>query len=274
MACANHPDVDETRACTSCDGRWCEACIVAVGTTAHKACPRCGYAVRAAAPHRSGSAQALDAVRRVVSLEGLTTAAGFAVPAAVAAFVPALLIFWVSAVVGYYFTIIHHVGAGHSGLPGPSDATDDWVETIGFALRGVLCVAVGAAPLLVWVHAHHELPSGGVLLALLLAGQLYMPAALLAVALSNRGLAVLWPVAWVRIVARAPLAYARFVVLWVVSLVMVALIVATTRQLLADVNVLLGNYLAAFVWGLCLFAQAALVGNYLRQTEVMAAACT
>ena len=209
-------------------------------------------------------AQAVDAARRVASIEGLTTAAGFAIPAALAALVPVLFVVWIAAVVGYYFAIIHHVGAGHTGLPGPSDARDDLIDTVGLAVRGVLCAVLGTVPLLVWVRVTHRFPSGEVLLVLLLAGQTYMPAALLAVAFSNRGLAAVWPVAWVRIVTRAPLAYVRFVATWVASVALGGLLVVTTRDLLAGVNALLGNYVAAFIWTLYSFVQAAMIGNHVR----------
>ena len=55
-----------------------------------------------------------------------------------------------------------------------------------------------------------------------------------------------------------------FVVVWIASLAAIAIVVAASRNALADVNPFVGNYLAALLWGLCLFVQAALVGNHVR----------
>lgn len=263
VACANHPAVAEAHRCTHCDALWCHACVRSVTVAGRVVCPACGHAVARAAPMLTAEHSVRDAVRRVASVEGITTAGGFAVAYMLARWVPVFAIFYLSALVAYYFTIIHHVGDGHGGLPGPSDAAEDWLEVGGFALRGVLCVLLGVLPVAGWWLATRELPSAATTAALAVAAQLYMPAAVLAVTLSGNGLAVAWPPAWIAIIARAPRAYARFVGLWIGSLAVGALVCIATLELLGDA-MFLGAWLAATVWALYWFAQAGLVGNFMR----------
>lgn len=47
MACERHPDVVETRRCTSCAKVWCDPCARPVGLSAHVICPECGHELRA-----------------------------------------------------------------------------------------------------------------------------------------------------------------------------------------------------------------------------------
>lgn len=262
MACAVHPAVDESYACTSCAARWCSECVTRVGLTHRRSCPTCGYEATTAVPERAGG-EIADITRRVVSLEGLTTAAAFAVPFALSNWFQVLAGFYLSALVGYYFTIIHHVGASREGLPGPSDATEDWVEICGFALRGIACVAVGFAPLIAWFAVTRDAPTSELTLGLVFAGQIYMPAVVLAVALTNTAVAVIWPVAWVRVIARAPAKYARFVGIWIVSIAVGFAIYMTTALAFAPYGAL-GLFGAAIAWNVFWFAQAALVGHFLR----------
>lgn len=263
MACANHPGKVELYRCTSCDARWCAACVATVTVAGRVACPTCGHAVHKASPALGAADSIRDAVRRVASLEGVTTAAGFAVAYMLARWVSVFGIFYLSALVGYYFTIIHHVGDGRDGLPGPSDATEDWLEVAGFAARGVLCAGLGLLPAIAWLVATRDLPHGATAVVLLVLGQIYMPAALLAVSFSGNGLAVAWPPAWIAIISRAPRAYFRFVGLWLGSVIAGAALCAATLAVLGDA-MLVGAWLAATLWALYWFAQAGLVGNFVR----------
>jgi hypothetical protein len=263
MACSRHPATAERYLCATCEARWCAACVRSVTIAGRLACAACGHAVERTAPTLRAADSVLDAIQRVVSVEAATTAAAFAVFYMLARWVVALGIFYASALVSYYFAIIHHVGDDKDGLPGQSDVTEDWVENLGFAARGVLCAGLGALPLLGWLLVTHDLPHGAGLIALVALGQLYMPAALLAVVFSGAGLAAAWPPAWVRVIARAPAAYVQFVGLWLGSVAVGAALCAVTLALFGDA-MLIGAWLAATLWSLYWFAQACLVGNFLR----------
>jgi len=278
MACEVHPDVAETHGCTHCEKRWCSACVIPLRTGHRASCPACGHLVVRASPVLSSGSKLGDAARRVWSMEGLTTALGFAFAFMGSRYVFVLGVFYVAAVVGYYFTIIRHVGDGQDGLPGPSDAVDSWTETVGVFVQGALCVAVGLVPLWLWFVVAHDFPSAGTTIALIVVGQLYMPAALLATALSNRALAVAWPPMWIAIVARAPRRYVEFAGLWLVSMIAGAIVYGATSWIVDGALSLggtetplrwwgFGALLAAFIWDLFLFGQAALVGIYLRENK-------
>lgn len=227
-----------------------------------EACPTCGYPVQRAAPSRTSYELLVDAVRRATSMEGLVTAVAFGAIFAALGFAGAVWLVVVAAIVGYYFAIVAHVGDGKAGLPGPSDATDDWLEIAGMATRGILCVLVSLVPWLVWLRLHAE-TSVATSAALILAGQLYMPAVVLSIALSNNGLAVVWPIAWGQVIARAPLAYVRFLGLWLVSVAAGGIVYVVTDTLFGDVF-LVSAFARCAAWCLFAFAQAALVGGYIR----------
>jgi hypothetical protein len=98
---------------------------------------------------------------------------------------------------------------------------------------------------------------------LVLAGQLYMPAAVLAVTLTSSTLGALWPVAWIKIIARAPAAYAYFALVWIGSLMLgIVLVIALALQL---PRTAIGYFSEGLVWCMFWFAQAVLVGNFIRE---------
>src|ERR1041385_6264901 len=103
MACGTHRDVAETGRCTACDKRWCEACLRPHRTSSRAACPACGHLVAKASPVLSAGEQVRDALRRVASVEGLTTAAAFAVAFMVSRWLPIVAVYYAAAIVGYYF---------------------------------------------------------------------------------------------------------------------------------------------------------------------------
>jgi hypothetical protein len=232
-----------------------------------------------AAPTLTAGNKVIDAIRHVYGMEGLTTAGAFAIAFALSRWMPIFVLFYISALVGYYVAIVRHVGNGHADLPGPSDAVDSWTETVAGALQGVLCLAVGLLPVLLWLVATHDLPSPLGIAILVVIGQLYMPAALLAMTLSNRALAVIWPPAWIVVIARAPRRYAEFAGLWLLSVAIGGILYFATAWLvdgqmsLAITNEAplqtfgLGALVAAFVWNLFLFGQAVLVGMFLRENQ-------
>jgi hypothetical protein len=279
MSCQAHPDVAETHACTQCEKRWCQACIVPLRTTHRASCPGCGHLVVAASPILAPTDKLDDAVARVRSMEGTTTAFAFAVAFMVSRWVPALVVIYVAALVGYYFHIIRYVGDGHQGLPGPSDAVDSWSETVGIFLQAVLCLAISQLPLFIYFCINHDFPSTALTIAFVIVGQIYMPAAILATVLTNRMLAVAWPPAWIAIIARSRRRYAEFTALWLVSVAVWFAIYAVT-SVIVDGSLSLapsgeaplrwfgfGALAASFVWNLFAFAQASLVGLYLRENR-------
>jgi hypothetical protein len=279
MACARHPEVAETGRCTACDERWCEACLRPLRTSSRAACPACGHLVVKASPVLAGGDQLRDAVRRVASVEGLTTATAFAIAFAASRWLPIFAVFYAAAVVGYYFFIIHHVGDGGDGLPGPSDAVDSWTENIGLVLRGLAIVVIGGLPVYLWFVVTHDLPRPAVALALVALGQLYVPAAILAVAITNQTFAAVWPPTWFAVIRRAPGAYSRFALRWLATVAIGLVIVAITSPLVDGSLGLartsseplatygLGALAASFVWNLFVFAQAVLVGLFLRENR-------
>jgi hypothetical protein len=215
----------------------------------------------------------------VASVEGLTTAAAFAIAFAVSRWLPILGVFYAAAVVGYYFFIIHHVGDGGDGLPGPSDAVDSWTENVGLALRGIAVAAIGGLPVYLWFVVTHDLPRPAVAVALVALGQLYVPAAILAIVITNQTFAAVWPPTWFAVIRRAPRAYGRFALRWLASVAIGLVIVAissplvdgsfglqrTTSEPLRTYG--LGALAVSFVWNLFVFAQAVLVGLFLRENR-------
>src|SRR5215468_10112845 len=115
MSCEVHPDVAETHACTACEKRWCSACIVPLRTSHRASCPSCGHEVIRAAPILAARDKVSDVILRVRSVEGITTAAAFAFAFMLSRWLPIVIVFYVAALVGYYFHIIRFVGDGHEG---------------------------------------------------------------------------------------------------------------------------------------------------------------
>jgi hypothetical protein len=266
MSCAAHPLVDETRVCTSCEQRWCDGCVRTVTFNGRAVCPTCGHQVRwAAAPKTLGSL-GLDLFARVISREGLATAIAFALTFALAKMFVFVIVLYLAAFVGYYFTIVAHVGEGKPGLPSPAEAIDDLGSTVTQAVRGFLCAMLGVLPILVWIGTTHrrglvqsDLPTVLVLLAL---AQLYVPAALMSLLFTNHTLALFSPVTWVKVISRAPLAYAKFLGFWLPSVGAGGLLLMIAASL--DNGSMLFAFVAATLWNLYGFAQAVLIGDFVR----------
>jgi hypothetical protein len=86
----------------------------------------------------------------------------------------------------------------------------------------------------------------------------------LTVTITNSTVGAVWPVAWARIIARAPASYALLVALFVGSIVAWWLGSWAAAATLGRVP-LLGGLLVVTVDNLLAFAQAALVGGFLRR---------
>ena len=153
-------------------------------------------------------------------------------------------------------------------MPTPADALDDLPMTFSRAGRGVLCFVVSLAPLLVWLFAFHhagtvdhELASAGVMLVL---GQVYMPAVLLAVTFGDSALNALWPPAWIHVISRAPASYVAFTGLWLVTIFIGGALVGVLQMAVGLVPVA-GFALSATLAMLYWFTQAILVGLFIRK---------
>ena len=218
MKCNVHGEAEATRGCTSCSETWCDACVTTVGP--RQICPVCGHLVQPIDAEPIGIfAVVRDAATRVFSMEGLTTSIAFAAFYAIGRLSPAFSVLSLSALVGYYFLIVRHVGNDGAGLPGASDSVDDWTSTLGSALRGLLCAGIGFVPLAFYVLYGPVVLDHLVMVVLVVVGQLYVPAALLAVVISDNALAAAYPVAWVRLISRSPGRYLGFTAAWIASVV-------------------------------------------------------
>jgi hypothetical protein len=277
MRCSAHGEREATRQCTRCQRLFCDGCVkrVKAGTGVLESCPVCSGLLKVAAitvpPLR---AQLADVLARPFSKEGLVTALALAFAYWLSVWLPIVgplfLYGYLAGLVAYYFQIIDHVGRDRAGLPGPADTVEDVPHVLGLLLRGFICALLGTVPLLLWLHlARHDAPTDprtlfATVLGLLLVGQIYMPAALLAIVLTDSTLGALYPVAWLRIIARAPASYAQLVVLYIAS-ILVGGAIWIGGGLVLDRLPLVGGLLTAMVHNLLLFSQAALVGGFLRR---------
>jgi hypothetical protein len=219
--------------------------------------PRPLPAVRQAAPGARPPPRGLPALP--------LTAAAVALPAALG-FIPGFgslfkLAFWGS-LIGTYFQIIAWVGGGKPGFPGAADSFDDIPALVRMTLRGAVCAAVAAAPYLVWLARGGS--HAGTAVALVLAGMTYLPAILVTVVLTGSTLGALYPVAWVRIVARAPRSYVFLVLLFAGAVLAGALLVAVAGLAVGRIPVL-GAWITYTLLVLLAFAQASLVGGFLHR---------
>ncbi|MGE0400350.1 MAG: hypothetical protein AB7T06_26785 [Kofleriaceae bacterium] len=262
MSCANHPSIEARWQCTQCGALWCGDCPRAVGLTAHRVCPTCGSAIAAYAPLRSVDQMLARSARRVFSTEGLLTAAGLGLFYGTLSWLWAIPIIYLGTLVSYYFVTVHHVGANGEGLPSSGESIQRWSELVSLALGGILCASLGLAPLVAFAYHAPVALDARTILALLLVGQLYMPAIVLAIAVTNSAWSAIWPLAWIRVVARAPGPYVRFVGMWVVS-VAIALGIALMTAELGDRSWITDSIVAS-VWTLFWIFQASLVGEYIR----------
>ena len=245
-----------------CGALWCADCPRAVGLTAHRVCPTCGSAIAAFSPQRSIEHAIARSARRAVSTEGLLTSLALGVFYGTLSWMYAIPIIYLGTLVSYYFVTVHHVGAGGDGLPSGGEAAQNWGELRAFAFGGLFCAALGLAPLIAVAYTTIEPLPPRTTLALLLVGQLYMPAMVLSIAVTNSPWAAIWPVTWVRVIARAPGPYVRFVGMWFVSVALaLGIMMATT---MFGERTWIVDSIVAVVWTLFWIFQASLVGEYIR----------
>ncbi|HZS36689.1 MAG TPA: hypothetical protein VFF06_07685 [Polyangia bacterium] len=246
---------------------------VTVGDRTIESCARCAAKVREPTPGAAVPAGERwgATLLRPFSVEALLTALAIAVPAWLS-WIPgigrALALLTFAATVSYYFQIIDHVGRGRPGMPEPSGGVESWSDVVSLTWRGVLCIFVGFAPFLYWYWFDARLSPGApnplTGLSLLLAGQTYMPAAILCVVLTDSNVGAVWPPAWIQIVARAPLSYLALVGLYLASII--AGFYLRLLFVLGGMAIpVVGSLLVGAAGNVLLFMQAAVVGGFLRR---------
>lgn len=268
MVCVNHPHTDATLVCTRC-GRWlCEACARTVSDGIRqlrvRSCSFCQGVLRAGAlPKEPETLTQL--LSRPLNLEGALTVGALSLPGLGVGLGGLLgLIFgfiYLAVLAGYYYQLIDHVGRQSEGLPFSSEVLG-WGDMSGKLLRGLGSLAVGAGPALLWSHFIGE--PWFVALGLLIVGLLLLPASILAGVLTRSGINVIYPPAWLEIIARTPRSYGRLlgrfwasVVIWAGGLWLLALVLGPVPFLLWLVLPLANTFLA--------LSQAALLGGFLQR---------
>jgi hypothetical protein len=277
MQCVAHPSTLAARQCSRCQRAWCPLCIkqLAVAGQLLEVCVKCNAPLVApSAIVERPDHGAVELARRALTVEGLVTAAGLALPlllSGAVSWIPGMdwftllmSVIYYGSLVGYYFQIIAHVGEGRSGLPGPSDLLDDLWSLATMSLRGCLCLFVAAVPYAASLALLPSPPSLPATLLLLALGLVYLPAALVSVVLTDSTLGALYPVAWLQVISRAPASYVRLVALFWATLIAFALFGRLVAPALQGVP-LAGAFLGAWAANLLWFAQACLVGGFLRR---------
>lgn len=212
----------------------------------------------------------LGAVARVLSSEGVLTAAALSIVGALLSkiFVVGIL-FYSGIVVAYYFAIVDHIGRGRPALPWPGDNVDDWWTVLGFVARGLVCWMVAMLPIVIWAalargsFAGNLFPSGErpfAHTALIGISLIYLPAAILSAALSNSTVAAAWPPSWFRVARALGAPYWGLVALFFVTAV-VLILVGNLTDLVGRIP-LVGSAAVLFIWNLIYFANACLVGAF------------
>lgn len=274
MNCHDHGAVDAVVYCGPCGVGWCKPCSIR-GNVVIPVCRRCGVKL-GPLPRTGNGADASDLAGRLFSRESVLTAAILGVLGLVAGFMsggfgPGGILVWavyLGIVVAYYFSVIEHVGGGRPGMPGPADDAFDFLSLFSHALRGAACFGVGFAPLLVWLFGFHHWRTleteRGTAWLLVMIGQLYTPAVLLAVTFGKHTANAFWPPAWIQIIARAPGSYFWFSLLWLVTIFVVGALVGAGQEVASSIP-LAGTAIAATLGSLFWFAQAILVGLFIRR---------
>lgn len=279
MHCVSHPRADATWQCGQCQRAWCNGCVkqLTIAGKILEVCAKCNGRLRE--PYQQEAARGFsvgELLARPFTGEGLITAAAMSSPIFIASlfawlpgmgkFVLIMQLIYYGALVGYYFQIIGHVGDDKPGLPGPSDVFDDMAALRRMALRGWICVLVGLLPFLAWFYWLRDTdapPAAGTMLFTLALGLSYLPAAIVSVVVTGSTLGALYPVAWVKIIGRAPKSYLQLVGMFVAAMIAFGLF-----HLLASVVAyipVVGVYVLTIGSTLLWMAQAALVGGFLRR---------
>jgi hypothetical protein len=208
----------------------------------------------------------IELLRRPFDREGLLTALVLALPFGLTIVPDRLVALFFSFVyagclASFYFQTVDHVGRGQPGLPF-SAAPVSRADLSKAVERGLACLAVAVGPAWAWSVLVPEVPL--VSFALLALGCALAPAAIVTVAVTERALLALWPFAWARIIARAPSAYGRLVLLFFGSSAIWIALGAVASLTLGRIP-LAGPLLAAAVNAVLATVQAVLVGGFIRR---------
>jgi hypothetical protein len=272
--CFEHPTQASVGVCAACARGCCHAC-------AHRArlakpvCPTCGKLL-GPRPVAGWS----DVWQRLFSAQSVIMAVTFSVGGLVMSalgsislgfILLALRLAFLGAMAAYYFNVIQRVGSGVPGMPGPLDMLDNIGTMMLRGFRGIGCLLAAFAPVIIWAFAGHQHGAGvhgsvATIIALLLLGQSYMPAVLLAVTFGNNGWNALWPPAWIRVVHRAPGPYASFVMLWLATVILggaISAALGSAAGLVPYAGAIVGGAVSMLFWWL----QAILVGRFIQQNR-------
>jgi hypothetical protein len=273
MKCVNHGDKQATLQCTRCQRTWCGVCRkqLTVGEKVLDVCARCNAPLGPVVQRFRPSPSLRDLLSRPFTIEGLITAIAIGWLAAAFGWMPGIGNFVTlacyAALIAYYFQIITHIGEGKPGLPGPTDALHTQGEIWKQTIRGWMCVFAAALPFLIWnniLHHGEGMALGTPLVgyALMALGLVYLPAAIVCVAMMDSTYGALYPVAWIQVIRRAPLSYVRLWGLFMLSLITLALLF-TVGEIAVGWVPLVGHLAVRTAVNLALFAQASLVGGFL-----------
>ena len=261
MGCVTHPQVPAARQCGRCQRHWCNACVKQLNVAGKllEVCARCNGPLQA--PYQAAARPAFDLgelLARPFTVDGLLTALALASP---------LL---VGSLLGFVPGVSGLCAVAYYGHPAWNKVAlvfgDDIGSLFKMCVRGWLCVLVGSIPYFVWLHLLRAPDSPielSTVLLLALIGLTYLPAVIVSVVVTNSTLAALYPVAWVQVIARAPLSYLMLVGLFLLALVAFATMRLLT-VLLAFVPIL-GPFLVGAISNLLWFLQATIVGGFLRR---------
>ncbi len=275
LPCARHPELEGPWECARCQKRHCDACVrkIKAGDAELEGCAHCDGTLQRTVRTVARPADDLaDLLARPFSMDGLLAAAVLATLGWLG-FVPAFgrifRIFYAAAVPAFFVAIIDHVGEGKRGLPSTTEGLDDLGSVRTHSLRGVLFMLLFLAPALVWSALSQDsledvLSSPKRLLVLVLVPMVYLPAAILAVVLSNSTVAAVWPIAWVQIIARVPASYLRVTLLFAVAAFGGWLVHVLGDALFGWIP-FVGSFVSLLSENVLLMVPAVLLGGFLRR---------
>lgn len=280
MYCARHPATDAVRECARCGVLHCDACVrrVGEGRRAIAACVHCDGVlrtldVRTVAPARQ---EAEGLARLPFTPTGLVTAGAVGLVSSLSAIpVPlvdlALGLLVQLMIAGTWYNVIDHVSRGKAGFPAPVEADGLAVGTL--VTRGMLCLLLVFFPFGIWLSLSRGAGSVGELaaahpaiaVALGLLGMAWLAAALLAMVVTGSSLGAYWPPVLVRTVALGPERYLRLLGLLLGSTAAIVLVRLVLEPVLARIPAVVSWGLVGTLTALAAFAQAALIGGYIRR---------
>lgn len=211
--CITHPDRPARLICTAC-ARWhCDDCAKPLTERigGPSSCPTCRGILKIGEVVRAPDTYS-DLLRRVASTDGIVTIVALALPGLFMGlgglFFLLAFVIWGGVLGGYFFRTVTHVARGDPGLPFSADVMF-FGELLARAFHGLWIFALAVGPALVVAAALPE--EVALTLAALVVGTAIAPASLLAAAVTEQALNLVWPLSWFEMVQRAPRSYVRLV---------------------------------------------------------------